>query len=192
MQQSWFLKKQFISMLNKYGISWKLFYLNVGVLWPGCTIVLSKLVKNNKNTGQKCMIGIIALLFLISLLTKKCKLVLHFFAEEDNYYCHCHIRFLVLITNELNLASDQISYSYPVNANSWYNTFCIDWCRERKMDLHWIKFRTWLTWKTLDPNYTLCSERIGAFPEGWRKNSENKISQRLRILLSPNPEIQLI
>lgn len=64
------------------------------------------------------MIGIIALLFLISLLTKKCKLVLHFFAEEDNYYCHCHIRFLVLITNELNLASDQISYSYPVNANS--------------------------------------------------------------------------
>lgn len=80
--------------------------------------MLSKLVANDKNTGQKYMIGIIALLSLISLLTKKCELVFHFFTEEDNCYCHCHIHFLILITNELNLASDQISYSYPVSANS--------------------------------------------------------------------------
>lgn len=64
------------------------------------------------------MIGIIALLSLISPLTKRRKLVRRFFAEEDNYCCHCHIRFLVLMTNELNLASDQRSFSYPVNANS--------------------------------------------------------------------------
>lgn len=63
------------------------------------------------------MIGIIVLLSLISLLNKKCEPVFHF-DTEDNYYCHCHIRFLILITNELNLASDQIPYSYPVSANS--------------------------------------------------------------------------
>lgn len=80
--------------------------------------LLSKLVKNDKNTGQKYMIVIIVLLSLISLLTKKCEPVFHFVIEEDNYYCHCHIRFLILITNELNLASDQISYSYPVSVNS--------------------------------------------------------------------------
>lgn len=192
MQQSWFLKKQLISLQYKYGSSWKLFYLNLGVPWPGCTIIFSKLVKINENTGPKCMIGIIALLFLISSITKMCKLVLHFFTEEDNYYCHCHIRFSVLITNELNLASDQRSFSYPVNANSWYNTFCIDWCREGRMDLYCIKFRICLTWKTLVPSYTICSNRVGTFPEGGGKNSDDKILWTLMHIISSNPETQLI
>lgn len=166
MQQSWFLKKQFISPQYKHGSSWKLFYLNSGVPWPGCTIIPSKLVKTDKNTGQKYMIGVIALFFLISPLTKIRKLVLHFFTEEDNYYCHCHIRFLVLITNELNLASDHRSFSYPVNANSWYNTFCIDWCGEGRMDLYCIKFRIHSTRKTLVPSYTIRCNKVGMFPEG--------------------------
>lgn len=174
MQQSWFLKEQFISLLYKYGTSWKLFHLNLGVLWPRCTIMLSKLVTNDKNTGQKYMIGIIALLSLISLLTKKCELVFHFFTEEDNCYCHCHIHFLILITNELNLASDQISYSYPVSANSWYNMFCIDWRREGTMDLYCLKFRIYLTQKTFVHNY-ICVLQQSRYVSRVIQNSDGKI-----------------
>lgn len=174
MQQSWFLKKQFISLLHKYGTSWKLFHLNLGVLWPRCTTMLSKLVKNDKNTGQESMIGIIVLLSLISLLNKKCEPVFHF-DTEDNYYCHCHIRFLILITNELNLASDQIPYSYPVSANSWYNTFCIDWRREGTTDLYCIKFRIYLTWKTFVLNYVCASSEQVCFQTNTEINSDGKI-----------------
>lgn len=97
------------------------------------------------------MIGVIALLFLNPPLTKMHKLVLHFFIEEDNYCCHCHIHFSVLITNELNLAHDQRSFSYPVNANSRYHTFSIDWRRKGKMDLDIIKFRICLTRRLWSP-----------------------------------------
>ena len=192
MQQSWFLKKQSISLRYKYGSSWKLFYLNLGVPRPRCTITLFKLVKTDKNTGHKRTIGIIASLFLISPLTKMCKLVLHFSTEEDNYYCHCHIRFSVLITNELNLASDQRSFSYPVNANSWYNACCIDWCREAGMDPYCMKFRICLTRKTLAPSYTTRCNRAGMSPDGGGKNSEDRIPWTLTDNISANPQTQLI
>lgn len=78
------------------------------------------------------MIGIIALLFLNPPLTKMHKPILHFFTEEGNYCCHCHIHFSVLITNELNLAHDQRSFSYPVNANSRYHYILDRLERERK------------------------------------------------------------
>lgn len=165
----------------------KLFYLDLGVPCPGSTIRLSKLVKIDKKPGHKCMIGIIALLFLNPPLTKIHKLVLHFFTEEDNYCCHCHIHFLVLITNELNLAHDQRSFSYPVSANSGYHTFCIDWRRKGRMDLDITKFRICLTWKTLVPSYTLCSNTVGESPDGEGKNSDDKIPWTSR-----NPENQLM
>lgn len=138
------------------------------------------------------MIGIIALLFLNPPLTKMHKLVLHFFTEEDNYCCHCHIHFLVLITNELNLTHDQRSFSYPVSANSGYHTFCIDWRRKGRMDLDIMKFRICLTWKTLVPSCTLCSNTIGESPDGGGKNSDDKIPWTLMGISSWNPETQLM
>lgn len=138
------------------------------------------------------MTRIIALLLLNPPLTKMHKLVLHFVKEEDNYCCHCHIHFSVLITNELNLAPDQRSFSYPVNANSGYYTFCIDWRGKGRMDLDVIKFSICLTWKTLGPSYTLCSNTVGESPEGGGKNSDYKIPWMLMGILSPNPETQLI
>lgn len=113
------------------------------------------------------MIGIIASLFLNPTLAKMHKLVLHFFTEEDNYCCHCHIHFSVLITNELNLAHDQRSFSYPVSANSGYHTFCIDCRRNGRMDLDIIKFRICLTRKTWSP-VKLCAltQQVGLQTEG--------------------------
>lgn len=138
------------------------------------------------------MIGIIAFLFLKPPLNKMHKLVLHFFTEEDNYCCHCHIHFLVLITNELNLAHDQRSFSYPVNANSGYHTFCIDWRRKGRMDLDIIKFRICLTRKTLVPSYTLWCNTVGESPDGEKKNSDDKIPWTLMGIPLPNPETQLM
>lgn len=138
------------------------------------------------------MIGVIALLFLHPPLTKMHKLVLHFFIEEDNYCCHCHIHFSVLITNELNLAHDQRSFSYPVNANSRYHTFSIDQRRKGKMDLDIIKFRICLTQKTLVPSYTPCSDIVCESPDTGGKNSDDKIPWTSMAIPSPNPETQLI